>query len=139
MESAPTGQGAVARILPALPDTDPEAGEIRWDRWEPALLVTHIDPTCRTCAFPGPLSTAFGKTWYTPEPTQVRIQRSRPGEPSKWARVQGKPYWCKTHYAVRCPQCDEMTVYRRQGWVEIHYRPPTTERAVPSTDDNVLF
>ncbi|MER0477359.1 hypothetical protein ABR737_03095 [Streptomyces sp. Edi2] len=128
-----------ARVLPALPDHDQDASEIRWDRWEPAIAASHIDPRCPTCAFAGPLSTAFGKTWYTPEPTTVRVKRSSPGQPSQWAQAQHDPYWCKTHYAVRCPQCDEMTVYRRSGWVEIYYRPPTTERAVPQTDDNVLF
>ncbi|WP_159047827.1 hypothetical protein [Streptomyces sp. WM6378] len=128
-----------ARVLPALPDRDHEDGEIRWGRWEPALAASHIDPRCPTCAFPGPLSTVFGQTWYTPEPTPVRVRRSRPGQPSEWVQAQGPSYWCKTHYAVRCPQCDEMTVYRRSDWTEIHYRPPTTERAVPKTDDNVLF
>jgi hypothetical protein len=137
---------AERRILPALPGKDPELGEIRWERWEPALPMTHFDPSCPTCAFPGPLSTAFGKTWYTPPPSRARVERSTRGSRSKWVTVQHRSYWCKTHWAVRCPRCDEMTVYRRDGasagparWVEIHYRPPTTERAVPPTDDNVLF
>jgi hypothetical protein len=130
---------AERRILPALPGTDPELGEIRWERWEPALPMTHFDPRCRTCAFPGPLSTAFGTTCYTPPPSRVRVERSTRGSRSKWVTVQNRSYWCKTHWAVRCPRCDEMTVYRRDGWVEIHYRPPTTERAVPPTEDNVLF
>ncbi|MFI1312462.1 hypothetical protein ACH4TS_20310 [Streptomyces albidoflavus] len=134
-----SAEPAPARVLPALPDHDQEVGEIRWGRWEPAITASHIDPACPTCAFPGPLSTVFGTTWYTPEPTMVRVRRSQPGQRSEWVRVQGKPYWCKTHYAVRCPQCDEMRVYRRDDGVEIHYRPPTTERAVPPTDDNVLF
>ncbi|MFJ2218232.1 hypothetical protein ACIQVO_38555 [Streptomyces sp. NPDC101062] len=130
---------AERRILPALPDSDPEMGEIRWERWEPALIMTHIDPSCVTCAFPGPLSTAFGKTFYTPPPTLARVERSVRGRPSKWATVQHRSYWCITHWAVRCPRCDEMRVYRQDDWTEIHYRPPTTERAVPPTEDNVLF
>ncbi|MCX4783911.1 MULTISPECIES: hypothetical protein [unclassified Streptomyces] len=139
METAPAAHGPIPRILPALPETDPDVGTIRWDPWEPALQITHLDPSCPTCAFPGPLSTACGSTWYTPEPTLARVARSRPGERSKWIRTQAKPYWCNTHWAVRCPQCDEMHVYRRSDWEQIHYRPPTTERAVPPTDDNVLF
>ncbi|WP_327359571.1 hypothetical protein [Streptomyces sp. NBC_01304] len=130
---------AAPRIVPALPTSDPELGEIRWERWEPALLLTHHDPGCSTCAFPGPLATAFGMTWYTPEPTWTRKARSGPGARSQWVRAQPNSYWCNTHWAVRCPQCDEMRVYRRSDWTEIHYRPPTTERAVPPTDDNVLF
>ncbi|TLQ39416.1 hypothetical protein [Streptomyces marianii] len=136
---ATSAEPDLTRILPALPDRDQEDGVIRWGRWEPAIEATHIDPSCPTCAFPGPLSTASGQTWYTPEPTLARARRSSSGQASQWVRVQHRPYWCNTHYAVRCPQCDEMRVYRRDGWVEIHYRPPTTERAVPPTDDNVLF
>lgn len=129
---------ASRRILPALPATDAQAGTIRWDRWEPALLITHVDPSCSTCAFPGPLSTARGMTWYVPEPAWARVERSHPGSRSRWVRVQGKPYWCYTHWAVRCPRCDETTVWRMNGWEEIHHQPPTTERALPPADD-VLF
>jgi hypothetical protein len=32
-----------------------------------------------------------------------------------------------------------MRIYRMATWEQIHYRPPTTERAVPPTSDNVLF
>ncbi|WP_217231378.1 hypothetical protein [Streptomyces anulatus] len=130
---------AERRILPALPDTDLKMGPIRWERWEPAVTMTHIDPACSTCAFPGPLSTAFGKTYYVPPPTRVRAARSTREQPSKWATVQRRAYWCITHWAVRCPGCDEMHVYRQEDWTEIHYWPPTTERAVPPTQDNVLF
>lgn len=133
------------RIIPALPDADPELGEIRWDHWEEALCLTHIDGSCRTCAFPGPLCVAKGKTWYTPEPTYVRVRRSswERKERSKWVKARHRPYWCYTHWASRCPTCDEMFVYRmasrHQDWVEIAYHPYTTERAVPPTQDDVLF
>jgi len=136
------------RIIPALPDADPVLGEIRWDRWEEALCLTHVDGSCVTCAFPGPLRVARGMTWYTPEPTYVRVRRSsrRDGRASKWVKARHEPYWCYTHWASRCPACDEMFVYRMYGgagrekeWVEIAYHPYTTERAVPPTDDDVLF
>lgn len=130
---------AERRILPALPDTDPQLGKIRWEGWESAVPVTHIDPSCGTCAFSGPLSTAFGKTLYTPPPSRVRIERSARGRASKWVTVQHRAYWCVTHSAVRCPSCDEMRVCRYEDWTEIYHHPPTTERAVPPTDDNVLF
>lgn len=129
---------ASQRILPALPGADSLTGPIRWDGWRPALLITHIDPRCPTCAFAGPLSTARGMTRHVPEPTWARAERSRPGSRSRWVRVQRDPYWCDTHWALRCPQCDETTVWRMSDWEEIHHQPPTTERAVPPADD-VLF
>ncbi|WP_370132562.1 hypothetical protein [Streptacidiphilus sp. EB103A] len=129
---------AVRRVLPALPSHDEVAGELRWGRWEPALLVSHLDPRCLTCAYPGPLSTALGQSWYTPEPTHQRVERSSRDRPSKWVRVQRAPYWVSSHWAVRCPQCDETYVWRRADWVEIFHQPPTTERALPPTED-VLF
>lgn len=105
------------RILPALPDTDPELGEIRWDRWEKALVFTHIDPSCETCGYGGPLAVSRGKTWYVPEPTWQRVKRSswERGERSKWARVEHRSYWCYTHWASRCQVCDEMVVWLMSG------------------------
>lgn len=120
--------------VPALPAADPEHGEIRWDRWERALLISHIDPSCVTCGNPGPLAVARGRTWYTPPPTMTRVQRSsrHNARPSRWVPVHHQPYWCYTHWALRCQQCDETTVWRMGDWEEIAYRPPRTERAAPA-------
>lgn len=105
------------RVLPALPGQDPELGEIRWDRWERALVLTHIDPSCGTCGYAGPLAVAKGRTWYTPEPSWVRVRRSswERGERSKWAKAQHRSYWCYTHWATRCQACDEMVVWLISG------------------------
>lgn len=126
------------RMLPALPGSDEPLGEIRWDSWESAPEPSHLASSCPTCAFPGPLSMAFGRTEYTPE-TDVHVQRSAPDQASQWVRARGESYWCRTHWAVRCPQCDEMRIYWMATWEQILCRPPTTERAVPPTSDNVLF
>ena len=101
-------------------------------------MVSHLDPSCPTCAFPGPLSTAIGESWYSPPLSWARTERSSAGRASKWVRVQHRSYWVASHWAVRCPQCDEMRVWRRSEWEEIAYHPPTTERALPPADD-VLF
>lgn len=133
----PPHEPGLRRIIPKLPETDPALGKIRWDRWEEALCLTHIDGSCQTCVFSGPLRVTKGKTWYTPEPTFGRVRRPQRN------RAQHESYWCYTHWASRCPHCDEMFVYRmaprHQDWVEIAYHPYTTERAVPETQDDVLF
>jgi predicted RNA-binding Zn-ribbon protein involved in translation (DUF1610 family) len=131
--------GVPRKILPALPDSDPLMGEIRWDRWEKAMILTHAPSDCDTCGFAGPLRTAMGKTLYAPEPSYVRIARSTETKDgrSKWQKREPKPYWCYTHWAQLCPACDEMTAWRRVGpdgaedWTEIAHRPHTVAKKSP--------
>lgn len=143
------------RIIPALPMEDPLLGEIRWDAWERALNLTiclsggtQAETDCETCGWPK-LRNARGKTFWTPEPTYERVARStqtRDGR-SKWVKVQRKPYWVYTHWAVFCPACDEMYAWRRAEpgraggedvWVEIFHHPPTTERALPPAEGTLF-
>lgn len=141
------------RIIPALPDSDPVMGAIRWDRWEKALNLTiclrggsQADMDCETCAFPGPLRTTQGKTFYTPESTLERVARSTQTKDgrSRWKRVQREPYWCYTHWAQFCPACDEMFAWRRIGpdggqeWTEILYHPYTVAKKAPP-EEGMLF
>ncbi|MFE2934950.1 hypothetical protein [Streptomyces sp. NPDC059278] len=129
------------RLIPALPERDPELGEIRWDKWEHALCLTHIPVDCETCDYPGPLRNAQGKTLYQDPPRRPQLKRSRVAEgqrPVYGAPVTPEPRWLYTHWASRCPHCDEMSVWRVRGWVRIHYHPYTTERAV-SPQEGTLF
>lgn len=93
--------------------TAPATPPIRWDEWKPALRVTHIDPSCQTCEFPGPLMMRHGKTLQPGKRVRKVTVRSkvtegiRPEATTTW--VPG--YWALTHVAFLCPRCDEELVY----------------------------
>ncbi|RCV53485.1 hypothetical protein [Marinitenerispora sediminis] len=103
------------RAVPALPDRIGDLDVAEWSRWEPAPILSHIDPACPTCADPGPSVIAVG---YITELTKR-------GETRKIRR------W----HAGRCPACDEMRIYERRptasptrsGWREVLYGPPRTQ------------
>ncbi|MGA5183023.1 hypothetical protein ACPCBF_25115 [Streptomyces pseudogriseolus] len=112
------------RAVPGLPQRDRRLGEIRWSRWEPVprILCTGSrsrssvdlsDGSCATCAFPGPLVESTGATWYTPPPARRVTRRSNVAAGVRPASepVVSEPYWCRSHFAVRCPSCDETFVY----------------------------
>jgi hypothetical protein len=106
------------RVLPALPGSDADLGEIRWERWERALVVTHIDPGCGTCGYGGPLACAQGMTLHQDPPRRRLLQRSRVSEGKRpvWGPVvTSAPRWVRTHWASRCQACDEMTVWCVSG------------------------
>ncbi|MEV6400938.1 hypothetical protein AB0M39_40205 [Streptomyces sp. NPDC051907] len=129
------------RLIPALPETDPELGEIRWGQWEQALCVTHIPGDCETCEYPGPMRNARGLTLHQDPPHRPLLRRSRIAEGQRpvWGQpVTPEPRWVYTHWARRCPHCDEMEVWRMKGWVRIHYHPFTEGRKVPP-QDGTLF
>lgn len=119
---------AERRILPALPDSDPEMGEIRWERWEPALIMTHIDPTCVTCAFPGPCplpsarpSTRPRPHWYASNAPSGDGLRS--GRRSSTAPIGASPTGpCGAHAATRCASTGKGTGQRSTTG-----RPPPSE------------
>lgn len=125
------------RVLPPLAAQDSELGSIRWEPWQDALQVSHIDSSCQACSFPGPLATAHGLTLYSPPASVLTTRRAdRAGPPPTAAR--GTPYWVVSHWASRCPQCDETWVHRMNGWVEVQHQWPTIERTLPPAD-GVLF
>jgi hypothetical protein len=133
------------RLIPALPERDPELGEIRWGRWEKSLVLTHVPGDCEVCPYPGPLRNARGMTLYQDPPRRKLMRPSKVtlGQRPVWGpTVTPEPRWVYTHWASRCPHCDVMTVWRMairvDGWVEIHYHPPTTERALPP-QEGTLF
>lgn len=147
--------GAPRRIIPALPDRDPLLGDIRWDPWERALSLTiclsdgtQAQLDCDICSFSGPLRTAKGMTLYAPKPSWRRVARStetRSGR-STWVKQQGKAYWAYTHWAQRCPECDEMEVWRSveagdEGkWTLIHrFSQATGGGRKPPPQEEVLF
>lgn len=105
--TAPTGR-TEARTIPALPTTINDV-PVGWERWEPALPLTHIDPNCPTCAYDGGQVLAFGLAG---DPPLIRFN------------------------AHRCPACDETTVYERVRrkcgppgvrMREVAYFPPRTK------------
>lgn len=106
------------RVLPALPDQDVDLGEIRWDRWQRALVLTHIDPSCETCGYAGPLACAKGMTLHQDPPRRKLLQRSKITEGRRAVAgplVTPKPRWVYTHWASRCQACDEMVVWCMSG------------------------
>lgn len=106
---------------PPPPADDPSRGHVSWRTWEPQPACTHLDPSCELCDFPGPLSAAHGLSWDRAERRHL-----------------------VTHYAVHCPRCRRIEVYRTGG-TERFVRVPAmcqaavTEAAVPETDALVLF
>jgi uncharacterized protein (DUF983 family) len=108
------------RAFRALPERDEDLGEIRWDRFEPLpwILCTKggLSNACPTCAFPGPLTGAWGKTQHPATMRSHRriTQRSRITEgqrpESVLVREQVRERWLITHQAVRCPACEETRV-----------------------------
>lgn len=115
-----------------------DAAAIDWERWEPALRITHIDPSCDKCLFPGPLLTRFGLT-IQPAFTTRRI--TRPSRIAEGQRLQSvsehhPPAKVRTHFAVRCPNCGEHVAYALASsdpggaMVEIEslYEPPRFDR-----------
>lgn len=118
------------RVLPALPETDADLGEIRWERWERALQLSHIDPSCHTCGYEGPLATARGMTLHQDRPRRTLLRRSAiaQGRRPMWGPVfTPQPRWVYTHWASRCQACDEMTV-----WIMSGQRPRCDECAAVS-------
>lgn len=106
------------RVLPALPDADADLGEIRWNRWERALLLTHIDPSCETCGYAGPLAHVLGMTLHQDRPRRTLLERSKIAEGRRpvWGpALTPAPRWVYTHSASRCQACDEMTVWCMSG------------------------
>lgn len=106
------------RLLPALPEWDEELGKIRWGRWERHLVVTHIDPSCGTCGYGGPLATVRGMTLYQDPPRRKLVQRSAIARGQRAVGgpvVVTPPRWVYTHTASRCQACDEMLVWLASG------------------------
>lgn len=102
------------RSVPALPDHINGRPVTRWTPWRAAMLLSHIDPACSTCADPGPPVLARGYTLDTVRGHQVELYR-----------------W----HAHRCPACDEMRIYESRptgtGFtrqVEVLYGPPATHQ-----------
>lgn len=132
------------RVIPALPDEDPLMGRVAWDRWKKAPILTHIPGDCDTCGFEGPLRIAAGRTYAKPRPVHARVARSTQTQDgrSRWQMRISKPRWLYTHWAVRCPACDEMSVWRKFGpdgkkdWTRILYHPHMDSKTTPLAGDD---
>jgi len=106
------------RVLPALPGRDQDQGEIRWQRWERHLLLTHIDPSCESCGYAGPLANALGMTLHQDPPRRKLLKPSKiaQGQRPVWGpAITPEPRWIYTHSATRCQACDEMVVWCMSG------------------------
>lgn len=120
------------RVLPALPGTDADLGEIRWNRWERALVLTHIDPSCGSCGYAGPLAHTLGMTLSPGRPYRRLLKPSKiaQGQRPVWGPLlTPEPRWVFTHSATRCQVCDEMAVWCMSG-----RRPRCQECAAVSPD-----
>jgi hypothetical protein len=110
-----------SRIFRALPETDEDLGEIRWDRPEPLpwILCTKggLTNACRTCAFQGPLNGMWGRTLHAAEVRTYRkiTQKSKVAEGQRLKSVPVRQEiperWLISHHAVRCPACEETHVF----------------------------
>lgn len=103
------------RSIPALPSEIGGTPVARWTPWKAAPILSHIDPSCPTCADPGPSSMARGYAH--------AIRRGERTELYRW-------------HAHRCPACDEMRIYESRPtgagltkYVEVLYGPPRTHQA----------
>src|SRR5690606_4628832 len=140
------------RALPGLPRRDRRLGEIRWSRWErvPLILcsgsrsrssVDLRDGSCSTCAFPGPLVESTGSTWFTPPAVRRITRRSAvaAGARPESEPVPREPYWCRSHFAVRCPACDETFVYLLGPFSEDGQFTELEHFYVPPREQGMLF
>ncbi|MFE7968147.1 hypothetical protein ACFU0X_34810 [Streptomyces cellulosae] len=140
------------RLLPSLPNRDPRLGEIRWSRWEPVVQilcrgtrsrssVDLRDGSCSTCSHPGPLVQSVGSTWYTPPPLRRITRRSNvaAGVRPESEPARAEPYWCHSHFAVRCPACDETFVYLLGGFSESGEFTELEAFYVPPREQGMLF
>ncbi|MGY1548310.1 hypothetical protein [Streptomyces sp. MN6] len=144
-------EGPEKRALPGLPKRDRRLGEIRWSRWEPVLQilcrgsrsrsVNLADGSCTTCAFPGPLVQSTGSTWYAPPPVRRITRRSNvaAGVRPESELAQREPYWCRSHFAVRCPACDETFVYLLESFAEDGQFQELEHFYVPPREEGMLF
>lgn len=106
------------RVLPALPGQDADLGEIRWGRWERHIRASHIDSSCGTCGYEGPLAHALGMTLHQDRPRRKLLKPSRiaQGQRPQWGpAITPPPRWVYTHTATRCQACDEMFVWCMSG------------------------
>ncbi|MGV9814780.1 hypothetical protein ACWDTQ_23110 [Streptomyces cellulosae] len=140
------------RLLPSLPKRDPRLGEIRWTRWEPVIQflcrgtrsrssVDLTDGSCSTCSFRGPLVSSSGQTRYTPPPARRITRRSNvaAGVRPESEPARAEPYWCHSHFAVRCPACDETFVYALKGFSPSGEFEELTDFYVPPREQGMLF
>lgn len=100
------------RSIPTLPGQIDGTPVAEWSPWRTVPIMSHIDPSCSTCADPGPSLIAAGYITQTRKGRKVKLRR--------WD-------------AHRCPACDEMRIYGnrpdgmgRSERVEVLYAPPRT-------------
>ncbi|MER6605992.1 hypothetical protein ABT282_08750 [Streptomyces sp. NPDC000927] len=130
------------RIFRALPERDEDLGEIRWDRFEPLMqtLCTKggLSNACPTCAFPGPLNGAEGRTRReaTVRTHRKITQKSKIAEGQRVKSVlvheRVDERWLISHYAIRCPACEETKVLIFGSCVKVPVRCEPSGDAGPS-------
>lgn len=105
-----------SKPLPSVPCAVFDSHRVKWDAWSPAVPVTHIDPSCSACSFPGPLFTASAAL--LPNPGEmfdgVREKKGRSGRdyavPQRYPAHPVLRLW-----AVLCPTCYAIEVIDPAG------------------------
>ena len=101
------------RPLPAVPCPVYDGHPIQWQPWAAQPRVTHIDPRCYACAFPGPLSSSFGKAMPLPGEmfASTRPARTRRGGCDYDVAVTVPAWPVYRLAAVLCPSCLHLDVH----------------------------
>jgi hypothetical protein len=101
------------RSLPVVPCPIYDGHPIQWQPWTAQPRMTHINPRCESCAFPGPLSGSFGTALPLPGETfdSWRLAKTRHGR-LDYYRPTKEPAW-PVHrlFAVLCPSCFRLDVH----------------------------
>ena len=101
------------RPLPTVPCPVYDRHPIQWQPWAARPRVTHVDPRCDACAFPGPLSASFGKAMPLPGEmfASTRPARTRRGGCDYDVAVTVPAWPVYRLAAVLCPSCFQLDVH----------------------------
>lgn len=106
--------------LPSIPCPTFDGHRVKWEPWKAATAVTHIDPSCGACAFPGPLSVSFGVGQPNPgEMWDVPVPRTLPSGRTCLRDVKIPAHPVLRLWAILCPSCyslDVIALGGRENW-----------------------
>jgi hypothetical protein len=107
------------RPLPGVPCPIFEARTVRWEPWSKAPAVTHIDPACDACAFPGPLRVSSGTMLPNDGEmfeTRDLVRSKRRPDLERYGRARQVRAWPVLKlFASLCPQCFAIHIIEPDG------------------------
>lgn len=100
--------------LPSVPCLTYNGRRVQWEPWTRAPAMTHIDPSCDRCSFPGPTVQAFG--WLLPHDGETRTVRTRVGVKDasglhRYVKQELAAVKFLRLFASLCPSCHHLEVY----------------------------